>query len=360
MGLKKNINFYKNKRVLITGHTGFKGSWMSSILDSIGAIVTGYSLEANTNPSLFELLTFSNNFKSVIGDIRDLEKFKNLIKDINPDFIFHLAAQPLVIQSYQYPKDTFDVNFTGTLNLLEILKELRKPTQVIFITTDKVYENLELGKAFKESDRLGGKDPYSASKAASEILISSYRNSFFKDLGINIATARAGNVIGGGDWSKYRLFPDIINSKIAKKSLIIRNPEATRPWQHVLEPIFGYLKLGICLYKDPVKFSTAWNFGPEIKDILSVNEIIEVGQKLGSIGEVVYKKGSYSEAQYLMLDIKKAKKELGFKPIWNAEIAIQRTFNWYNNFYFNEINVNQLIKDDVDNYLKKNDEKYRS
>ena len=353
MGLENITDFYKNKRVLITGHTGFKGSWMSYILDSIGANVIGYSLEANTNPSLYKLLRFSNNFNSLIGDVRNKEKFKKTIEYFKPDYIFHLAAQPLVIESYHNPKDTFDINFTGTLNLLEILNELKIPVQVIFITTDKVYENLELARPFKESDRLGGKDPYSASKAASEILISSYRNSFFKDIDINIASARAGNVIGGGDWSKYRLFPDIIKSKIENKSLIIRNPEATRPWQHVLEPLFGYLKLGMNLSKDPKKYSTAWNFGPEIKDILKVKEIIEIGQNLGSIGKVEYKEGSFSEAQYLMLDIEKAKKELGFKPRWNAEVTIQKTFKWYYDFYFNKINVNKLIKGDIDNYFKK-------
>ena len=238
MELKETLNYYKGKRVLITGHTGFKGSWLTYVLDSIGAQITGYSLEPNTEPSLFNLLSFSEKFNSTIGDIRNKEKFKETIQNFKPEFIFHLAAQPLVIESYQNPKETFDINFTGTLNLLEILKELNSPVQVVFVTTDKVYENLELGVPFVETDKLGGKDPYSASKAASEILISAYNQSFFKDSGINIATARAGNVIGGGDWSDNRLIPDIIKSKQQNKPLSIRNPKAIRPWQHVLEPLF--------------------------------------------------------------------------------------------------------------------------
>ena len=226
MELKEILNYYKGKRVLITGHTGFKGSWLAYILDSMGAEITGYSLKPNTEPSLFNSLEFSDNFISIIGDIRDKEKFKKAIEISNPEFIFHLAAQPLVIESYQNPKETFDINFTGTLNLLEILRELDLSVQVVFVTTDKVYENLELGVPFVETDKLGGKDPYSASKAASEILISSYNQSFFKDSNINIATARAGNVIGGGDWSINRLVPDIIKAKQKYIPLQIRNPKA--------------------------------------------------------------------------------------------------------------------------------------
>ena len=351
MELKETLNYYKGKRVLITGHTGFKGSWLTYLLDSIGAQITGYSLESNTEPSLFKSLSFSKKFHSIIGDIRNKEKFKETIQNFNPEFIFHLAAQPLVIESYQNPKETFDVNFTGTLNLLEVLRELNAPVQVVFVTTDKVYENLEIGKPFKETDKLGGKDPYSASKAASEILISAYNQSFFKDTGINIATARAGNVIGGGDWSDNRLIPDIIKSKQQNKPLSIRNPKAIRPWQHVLEPLFGYLMLGVALHKNSERYSSSWNFGPQIDDTKTVEEIINIGIKLEIVGQVVYEESSLVEAQSLKLNITNAKKELGFKPVWNSEQSIIKTFEWYNNYYQQNLTAEVLIDKDLKTYL---------
>ena len=351
MELEKTLKYYKGKKVLITGHTGFKGSWLAYILDSIGAEITGYSLEPNTEPSLFKSLSFSKKFNSIIGDIRDKEKFKQTVYSSNPDFIFHLAAQPLVIESYNNPKETFDINFTGTLNLLEILKELNSSVQVVFVTTDKVYENLELGVPFIETDKLGGKDPYSASKAASEILISAYNKSFFKDLDINIATARAGNVIGGGDWSENRLIPDIIKAKLKSSSLRIRNPKAIRPWQHVLEPLFGYLRLGIGLFENSNIFRGAWNFGPEVEDTKTVKDILNVGKKLEVVGEVIYEDISLIEAQSLKLNISKAKRELSFKPIWNAKLAINITFEWYNNYYQKNLTVKHLMEKDLMNYL---------
>ena len=351
MELRKILKYYKGKRVLITGHTGFKGSWIVSILDSIGAEITGYSLEPNTEPSLFKSLSFSKNFNSIIGDIRDKEKFKETVQEFNPEFIFHLAAQPLVLESYNNPKDTYDINFTGTLNLLEILRELDLSVQVVFVTTDKVYENLELGVPFVETDKLGGKDPYSASKAASEILIDSYNKSFFKDSNINIATARAGNVIGGGDWSENRLIPDIIKARQNNKPLTIRSPKAIRPWQHVLEPLFGYLMLGIGLYNNPKKHVGAWNFGPEIEDSKTVEGIINIGKKLEIVGEVIFEESTLVEAQSLKLNITKAKEELSFKPIWKTKQAIENTFEWYKTYYSNFSNENDLIIKDLNNYL---------
>ncbi|MBL6590157.1 MAG: CDP-glucose 4,6-dehydratase [Flavobacteriaceae bacterium] len=350
MGLKEVIHFYKGKRIFVTGHTGFKGSWLLYLLDSVGAKVTGYSLAPQTTPSLFNSLHFSKNIISVIGDIRDKEKFQNAFNKCNPEFVFHLAAQPLVMESYKNPKETFDINFTGTLNLLEILKDYNQKVQAVFITTDKVYENLELGIPFLETDKLGGKDPYSASKAASEILIDSYIKSFFKDSNVSIATARAGNVIGGGDWSENRLIPDIIRAKNTKKPLTVRNPKAVRPWQHVLEPLFGYLKLGIGLSYNPESHVGPWNFGPEINDIKSVREIIDIGKKLEIVGEVVFEESPLIEAQCLMLNISKAKKELNFKPKWNSEKAIERAFKWYLNFN-NASYSNQLIENDLNKYI---------
>jgi CDP-glucose 4,6-dehydratase len=351
LDLRKVLKYFKGKRVLITGHTGFKGSWLTSILDSNEAEVTGFSLEPNTNPSLFKSLTFSEKFNSIIGDIRDKKEFKSVIKNFNPEYIFHLAAQPLVLESYKNPEETFDINFTGTLNLLEILRDLNLPIQVVFITTDKVYENLDLDVSFVESDKLGGKDPYSASKAASEILIESYRQSFFKDSSTNIASARAGNVIGGGDWSENRLIPDIIRAKQENTFLNIRNPRAIRPWQHVLESLFGYLKLGIGLSEDSQKYSSQWNFGPEIEDSMTVEDIINIGKKLKIVGEVQYEKKVLVEAQNLKLNIIKAKEQLGFKPVWNAEQAIKYTFEWYNAYEERNLSTNDLINKDLSNYL---------
>lgn len=351
MELRKILKYYKGKRVLITGHTGFKGSWLAYILDSIGAEITGYSLEPNTEPSLFKSLSFSEKFNSIIGDIRDKEKFKETVKSFKPEFIFHLAAQPLVLESYQNPKETFDINFTGTLNLLEILKDYNQKVQAVFITTDKVYENLELGVPFVETDKLGGKDPYSASKAASEILIDSYIKSFFKDSNVSIATARAGNVIGGGDWSENRLIPDIIRAKIANKPLVIRSAKAIRPWQHVLEPLFGYLKLAKSLNDSPKLIIGPWNFGPENNDVKTVEEIINIGKKLEIVGEVVNEESPLVEAQCLKLNISKAKQKLNFKPKWNSEKAIENTFNWYIIYNNESSNANKLIESDLDIYL---------
>lgn len=353
MELKQALNYYEGKRVFITGHTGFKGSWLSYLLDSVGAIVTGYSLKPTTELSLFNSLAFSNSFNSIIADIRNKETFKKAIQNFNPEFIFHLAAQPLVLESYVSPKDTFDINFTGTLNLLEIVKELNFPVQVVFITTDKVYENLELGVPFVETDNLGGKDPYSASKAASEILINSYSQSFFRDSNISIATARAGNVIGGGDWSDNRLIPDIIKAAQDNSPLVIRNPKAIRPWQHVLEPLFGYLMLGIGLFNNPNKYIGSWNFGPDDDDLKSVEDIINIGKKSEVIGEAIYEKLTFAEANNLILNIDKAKLKLNFKPVWNSEKAVKITFEWYKKYYENTIAINKLIESDLERYLNK-------
>ena len=352
MELKEVLNFYKGRRIFVTGHTGFKGSWLLYLLDSVGAKITGYSLAPQTTPSLFSSLNFSKNITSIVGDIRNKKEFQNAFNECSPEFVFHMAAQPLVIESYKNPKVTFETNFTGTLNLLEILKGYNQKVQAVFVTTDKVYENLELGIPFVETDKLGGKDPYSASKAASEILIDSYAKSFFKDSNVSIASARAGNVIGGGDWSENRLIPDIIRARIANQPLIIRNPKAIRPWQHVLEPLFGYLKLGRGLYVSPELIIGPWNFGPENEDIKTVEDVITIGKKLGMVGEVIFEKSNLDEAQCLKLKITKAKQDLNFKPKWNSEKAIEKTFNWHLKYNTESFNTNKLIESDLDSYLK--------
>jgi len=352
MGLIKVLEKFRGKKVLITGHTGFKGSWLSYLLDNHGAITLGYSLKPNTEPSLYEELEFSENHKSVISDINDFEKIKNVVNQFKPEFIFHLAAQPLVLESYENPKYTFETNFNGTLNLLEVIRIANLKTTAILITTDKVYENDDENTAFSENDRIGGKDPYSSSKAVCELLINSYQHSFFKASETKVASARAGNVIGGGDWSNDRLIPDIIRFLFENKSIEIRNPLSTRPWQHVLEPLHGYLLLALKLNEKPNLFSGAWNFGPSEGDIKSVQEIIEIIKNQGFKKEFNYgDKLKFKEAKYLALKIEKAKTILDWKPKWNSETSIEKTLNWYKGYY-NGTGVSQLIETDIKNYIK--------
>jgi len=346
------LNFFKNKKVFITGHTGFKGSWLSFILDLYGARVKGFSKKPNTSPSLFNNLNYSDRFFSIIGDINDFNHLKKEIRDFEPDFIFHLAAQPIVIDSYEDPLDTYHTNFNGTLNLLESIRKINRECNVVIITTDKVYKNNENKIPFQEDDMLGGKDPYSASKSASEILISSYSESFFSNHMINISTARAGNIIGGGDWSKYRLLPDIIRSCFENSELIIRNPNSVRPWQHVLDPILGYLDLARNLSIKPEIFNGAWNFGPDEKDPISVNDIIEIVKTNGELFNIKIENDiSDKESKYLQLDITKSKVILNWTPKWNAETAIEHSIKWYRGFY-NNISANDLITNDLKYYLK--------
>jgi CDP-glucose 4,6-dehydratase len=342
---------FRGKKVFVTGHSGFKGSWLSSILDKYGVITKGYSLKPNTNPALYNNIEFSNNHLSVYSDIRDYDKFKKEILSFEPDFIFHMAAQPLVLESYKNPRDTYEINFLGTLNLLEILKESNLTCTCILITTDKVYKNLELNRAFVETDSLGGNDPYSASKASCEILIDSYYTSFFQDSDINIASARAGNVIGGGDWSANRLFPDIIRSIYGSEDFEIRNPSATRPWQHVLEPLAGYLLLALKLQENPEKYNGAWNFGPINEDNESVKGIIDKINKAGlKLSLSINRNKKFKEAKFLSLDINKAINNLNWEPKWDTEKSIKKTINWYQKFYNGE-NVNNLIYDDLISYV---------
>ena len=346
-----DLSYFKNKKVFITGHTGFKGSWLSYLLDSSGAIVKGYSLNPNTDPCLFTRLTFSNKFSSIIGDIRDYDLLETEVNNFQPDLIFHLAAQPIVLSSYEDPKYTNEVNFNGTLNLLEVIRKNLANSISIFITTDKVYQNFDKEVKFKENDRLGGFDPYSSSKASSELLIRSYYKSFFKDTKNMIATARAGNVIGGGDWSKYRLFPDIIRSCFEENVLEIRNPNSVRPWQHVLDPLFGYLALSLKLSTRDTKYCDGWNFGPESNLNNSVKEIIEIIKSKGINVNVSSPKKIYKEeSKYLMLDITKAKENLDWLPKWDTKASIYKTIDWYQRFYANH-DVNELMKQNIKEYI---------
>lgn len=355
-------NTYSGKRVFITGHTGFKGSWLIKILYDFGAVLKGYALAPENEINLYTEMNGDALCESLISDLRDKDALKKAILDFQPDFIFHLAAQPLVRQSYESPSETFEVNAIGTANLLDAIRLLEKKCNVILITTDKVYHNNEWEYPYRENDRLGGYDPYSASKACSELVIDSYKNSFFNIVKYDqhkkaIAVGRAGNVIGGGDWSKDRLIPDIAKALNVNKEVVIRNPKSIRPWQHVVEPIFGYLKLGVKLNCDQIKFAHPYNFGPNTSDTLSVEEMVVRAINCWESGsyKVDINPDNPHEAGLLKLDISKALNELNWKPLLNAQDAIERTINWYRHFYNNVPAIN-LMESDIEFYQSRNNE----
>ena len=345
---------YNNKKIFVTGHTGFKGSWLSAVLNNLGAIVKGYALEPENEYCLFNILNPTLNINSVVGDIRNKEKLKKEILDFQPDFIFHLAAQPLVRRSYKIPAETFEVNVSGTANLLEVVTNLNKKCSVIIVTTDKVYENKEQDILYNEMDRLGGYDPYSASKACTEIVVSSFRDSFFNIEKFDnhqkaIASVRAGNVIGGGDFSEDRIIPDIIRSLKNGNEILIRNPNSVRPWQHVLEPLFGYLILGGLLNESSAKYSGAYNFGPSPQDHLKVKELVDLSIKIWGSGSWIDKSDAdqLHEASLLKLDINKAKEVLNWKPKLNAQKAISMTIEWYKQ----KLNIPEFTFDQIKEYM---------
>lgn len=329
------MKFWKNRNVFITGHTGFKGSWLTFWLLQLESRVTGYSLKPELKKNLFDELNLEKKIKkNYYEDIRDYKKLYKALKLSKADVVFHLAAQPLVLESYNKPIETFQTNVLGTANLLQACRDT-KIKSVIIVTTDKCYENKEWIYGYREVDRLGGYDPYSSSKACVELLTSSFNNSFFKNTKTNLATVRAGNVIGGGDWSKNRIVPDIIQSLNNYNKLKIRNKNSTRPWQHVLEPLSGYLKLARLLYTNK-KYSGPWNFGPNEKDNLTVKEITKLFlknlPKKSLKVEYLKKKQNNHEASLLLLDISKVKKYLGWNPKWNCETAIKAVIEW-NKYY---------------------------
>ncbi len=328
--------FYSSKKIFITGHTGFKGAWLSLWLSDLGAIVKGYSLPPQYKNGMFDFLSDEIFDSSEYGDIRNFEQLSNSIKDFQPDLIFHLAAQPLVRKSYDKPLDTFETNIIGTANVLQALQKVKKKCACIVITTDKVYKNSEDGRLYSENDLLGGYDPYSSSKACAELITESFRNSFFNVSTYSnhlkcIATARAGNVIGGGDWSEDRLIPDILRNLQSNTNIEIRNPASIRPWQHVLEPLAGYLQLGKLLYNNPKSFSEAFNFGPEKQDHYTVGEIVEQTIEAWGEGQWIKARSDHQkhEAGLLQLDISKAKSVLGWRPKLKGSEAIKWTVEWY-------------------------------
>jgi len=349
---------YKGKKVFITGHTGFKGAWLVNTLSIFGAQIRGYALEPKTQDDLYHLIKGNELCESVIGDLRDREKLQKAVLDFQPDFIFHLAAQPLVRLSYEIPSETFEVNAVGTANLLDTVRILNKPCAVVLITTDKVYHNNEWDYPYRENDRLGGYDPYSASKACAELIIDSYRNSFFNVTQYEghqkaLAVGRAGNVIGGGDWSKDRLIPDIARALRKGEEITVRNPNSIRPWQHVLEPIVAYLILGAKLKSNPISFSQAYNFGPYATDALPVLDMLNLA--ISSWGNGSYKievdKNQPHEAGLLKLDISKAIKELDWKPKMDAYKAVQFTMDWYKAFHEKRESIGHFTGEQILNFL---------
>ncbi|OUU30385.1 MAG: CDP-glucose 4,6-dehydratase [Candidatus Endolissoclinum sp. TMED37] len=345
-------NIFKNKKVIVTGHTGFKGSWLSLWLNNLGANVIGISNDIPTRPSFYKALNLNKKIKDYKVDVTDLKKINKIIISNKPDFIFHLAAQSLVSLSYKIPINTFNTNSIGTLNILESLRNLKHKCVAIFITSDKCYQNVEWDWGYRENDRLGGKDPYSSSKAIAELMIYSYHNSLFKK-NILISSCRAGNVIGGGDWAKDRLVPDCIRSFSKKRKVVLRNPKSTRPWQHVLEPLSGYLNIAMELYKNDKLNGESFNFGPNTNNDYSVLEVVEQISKLwdNSIWKVE-KNNKFFESKLLKLNCDKALYNLDWKPSLEFEQTIKYTVDWYKNYYFDIKNIENFTYDQIDSYQK--------
>ena len=348
---------YKGKKVFLTGHTGFKGSWLLNWLNMSGAEVRGYSLAPKPEHKLYGYIKGEFLCHSLIHDILDYPVLERCIEDFQPDFVFHMAAQPLVRRSYENPLETFNTNIIGTAHVLNAIRKISKPCVAIIITTDKVYYNQERTVPYKETDRLGGFDPYSSSKAAAELVIDAYRNSFFNSAKITehkktIVAARAGNVIGGGDWAKDRIVPDIIRALENNEPVIIRNPNSVRPWQHVLEPLHAYLLLGQRLFENPLAYRTEYNFGPELTDCLTVEAMVQEAIKTWQNGsyKILRDKEGPHEASLLTLDINRAKKDLQWRPIYNATEAMDKTISWYK--ACKGENALDLVNENIESFMK--------
>ena len=356
---KKNsfLKSYKNLKVLVTGTTGFKGSWLSFWLHNLGANVTGVALKPEKNSILFKSLSLDKKINQKYFDIRNFKKINETIKRLKPDIIFHLAAQSIVSKSFSYPLETIETNILGSANLLESYR-LNKIPALVYITSDKCYLNLNKKKIFKETDILGGLDNYSASKASAEIIFSSYFNSYFKKNSfLSAASTRAGNVIGGGDMKSNRIIPDIIKSLKNKNSLILRNPDATRPWQHVLEPLSGYLVIGQKLLNQSLSKNLipSWNFGPQAKNckkVITITNLVLKNWKRDNIKLKIKNKNIYHESKYLSLDITKAKKELNWQPRLDLEETVKLTVEWYKK-YFQNTNIQNFTRDQIEFFLSK-------
>ncbi len=348
-------SIYDGRKVLVTGHTGFKGSWTALWLDLLGSSVTGYALEPPTKPSHFETCKLENKIDHIKGDVRDLEHLTKVFNQHKPDIVFHMAAQSLVRESYAQPIETYEINVMGTVNVFEAARNCPSVRVVINVTSDKCYQNNEIDHAYKEDDAMGGHDPYSSSKGCAELVTTAYRNSFFSESQIRLASVRAGNVIGGGDWAKDRLLPDCFRALGENKSIIIRNPSAVRPWQHVLEPLSGYLWLASLIWQDnDNKHASGWNFGPDEESNLKVGEVVESVIKHWGEGSWGNRQDSGlqpHEANLLMLDNSKAKEHLYWMPTYDIEGALKATAKWYKGFMEGK-DAEGLSTNDINEYVK--------
>lgn len=350
-------NLYRNKKVLITGHTGFKGSWLATWLTKLGAEVIGYSLDPVNRDCLFELANLQNKMVDIRGDIRDSVKLQAVFDQYQPEIVFHLAAQSLVKQSYRDPVYTYEVNVMGTMHVLEAIRKTPSVKAGIMVTSDKCYDNKEWVWGYRETDPMGGYDPYSSSKGCCELLISSYQHSFFPTASYSshgklIASVRAGNVIGGGDWAEDRIIPDSVRSLLSGQSIKVRSPQSIRPWQHVLEPLSGYLKIGAYLYEGKTEYAESWNFGPESDSVTTVAQLVEkiVEQWKGGSWEVDTVHSTEHEAKLLSLDINKAKYYLDWHPKWNINQTVYYTMEWYK--LYQEVDVYELCLNQISAYEK--------
>jgi len=345
--------FFQGKKVFVTGHTGFKGSWLSLWLNDLGAEVKGYALAPETKPSLFHIASVAGVIDSEIGDIRDLNQLKSSMALFNPDILIHMAAQPLVRLSYQEPVETYDTNVMGTVKVLEAARSCSNLKAIVSVTTDKCYENKEWLWGYRENEPMGGYDPYSSSKGCAELVTSAYRRSFMQEQGVGLASARAGNVIGGGDWSDDRLIPDILRAFEKNEPVIIRNPKSTRPWQHVLEPLSGYLTLAQKLYESPQEYAEGWNFGPQDDDVKPVGWILNHMVKQWGEGASwqLDQVEHPHEAGFLKLDISKAKSRLNWKPIWHLEQTLEKIIHWHQ-AWLNKEDMNAVCLNEINQYMQ--------
>ena len=344
---------YRAQRVFVTGHTGFKGGWLGEWLTTMGADVTGYALHPPTQPNLFDALYLQRRVRHVVADVRDRDRLVAEVEAAQPSVIFHLAARALVLQAYNEPGETFETNVMGTVNVLEAARACPSVEAVVIVTSDKCYENLETGRAFRETDPMGGRDPYAASKGAAELVTAAYRESFFVN-GAAVASVRAGNVIGGGDWAPDRIIPDTVRALTAGEPIVVRNPDAIRPWQHVLEPLSGYLQLGARLLEDARRYEGAWNFGPtEERSDEPVRWVVErfVSEwGAGSWTTPPSAKGQPHEAQRLSLDSSKAREQLDWAPVWDPSTAVSRTASWYREYYRAPRTARALVENELNAY----------
>ena len=347
-----DINFYKGKKVFITGHTGFKGSWLCKILTNVGAEVTGYSLNPPTSPSLFEIAKIEDDIHSVIGDIRDLDSLKRVFDEAQPEIVLHLAAQPIVRDSYNDPRYTYETNVMGTVNICECVRKSKTVKSFLNVTTDKVYLNKEWNWGYRENEELDGYDPYSNSKSCSELVTHSYINSFFNEMGIAVSTARAGNVIGGGDFANDRIIPDCVRAAIKNDDIVVRNPFSTRPYQHVLEPLYAYLMIAAMQYEDN-KYAGYYNVGPDDIDCYQTGAIVDVfvskwGDNMKWINQY---DGGPHEADFLKLDCSKLKATFNWKPHWNLDTAIEKVCEW-SKCWINNEDVRACMDKEINEFLK--------